>query len=115
MITFTGILTALFVVLAATNGIKRHIKNKAFIKIISYHYLYGALALVFALTHGTLNILEGNLRLTGTVALVLVLLTATLGGTFKQLKTKKLFLWHKAVGPLAILAIVVHIIFNSSF
>ena len=115
MIAFTGILTAVFVLLAATNGMKRHISNKPFRKIASYHYVYGALAALSALTHATLNVLDGNYRITGTIAIILVLLTATLGGSFKQLRHKKLYKWHRAIGPLAIVAIIVHIIFNSSF
>lgn len=114
MIGLTGFLTAAFVLLASLNGLKRKINNKTFRKIASYHYLYGALAALSAIVHGTLNVLDGNLRITGTIALLLVLITATLGGSFKQLKTKSLYKWHRLIGPLSIVAIIVHIILNDS-
>jgi len=114
MIGLTGFLTLTFVLLASLNGLKRKIKNKTFRKIASYHYVYGALSALSAILHGTLNVLDGNLRITGTIALLFVLIAATLGGSFKQLKKPTLYKWHRVIGPLSILAIIVHIILNDS-
>lgn len=115
MVALTGFLTLLFVVLAGLNGLKGKVKNRTFRNLMRYHTLFGGLAALSALVHMTLNLLEGDLRITGTIALVMVLATATLGGSFKKTHNKTVFKYHRVIGPLSLVAIVVHIIFNSSF
>lgn len=115
MIAFTGILTVFFVVLAAMNGLKGTVKNKGFRNVMRYHTMFGGLAALSALTHMTFNLIEGNLRITGTVALIMVLGTAILGGSFQHTRNRTLFKYHRLIGPLSLVAILIHIIFNSSF
>ncbi|MFP4078920.1 MAG: hypothetical protein ACLFUQ_07235 [Candidatus Izemoplasmataceae bacterium] len=115
MIAFTGFLTVFFVVLAALNGMKRKVKYKPFRRLMRYHKLFGGLAAVSALLHMSLTLLEGELRITGTIALLFVLTTAFLGGSFHHTKDKRFYKIHRIIGPLSLLAILVHIIFNSSF
>lgn len=115
MIALTGFLTLFFVVLAAANGLKRKWKYKPFRKLMRYHTVFGTLALVFALVHTALTLADSEMRLTGTVALLFVLITTLLGGSFKHTKDKRLYKVHRVIGPLSLLAILIHIIFNNSF
>lgn len=115
ILTITGITAVVFFLLASLNGLKRKVKNPTFRKIASYHYYYGALAAFAAIIHMTFAVSGGNLRITGAIALLLLLTTTMLGSTFKQTKSKNVFKWHKLLGPLTLLAIIVHIILNSSY
>ena len=115
MVALTGFLTLTFVVLAGLNGLKRKVKNRPYKNLMRYHTLFGGLAALSALVHMTLNLIEGDFRITGTIAILLVLAAATLGGSFKQTHKKTLFKYHRVIGPLSLIAIVIHIIFNSSF
>lgn len=110
-----GVLTVLFFCLAATNKFRKNVKNKILKKLISYHYIYGALAALFAIAHMILVLINYGFRITGLIALLMVVVTAFFGGAFKQLKKKNLFKIHRIIGPLTFIAILVHIIFNSSF
>ena len=84
LIPITGILTATFFFLAAPNGIKRFVKNGAIQWLASQHKLFGALAALTAIVHMTLAVSGGYLRLTGTAAMLGVLVTAILDGGFFQ-------------------------------
>ncbi|MFP4286707.1 MAG: hypothetical protein ACLFRI_03315 [Candidatus Izemoplasmataceae bacterium] len=115
ILTITGITAVFFFLLASLNGLKKRIKHPTFRKIVSYHYYYGALAALSAIIHMTFAVSDGDLRITGTIALLLLLATTMLGSTFKQTKSKALFKWHKLLGPLTLLAIIIHILLNSNY
>ncbi len=110
-----GILTVVFFCLAATNKLRRSVKNKTLKKVISYHYVYGAIAVTLALVHMVIVLINGDFRITGLIALIMIIATGTFGGAFKKLRKKNLFKVHQVIGPLTFVAILIHIIFNSSF
>ena len=115
MVALTGFLTLLFVLLASLNRLKGKVKNPTFKNLMRYHTLFGGLAALFALVHMTINVSAGELRITGTVALLMVLVTVSLGASFNKTHNKNLFKVHRTIGPLTLIAIMVHMIFNSSF
>lgn len=114
-IPITGILTATFFFLAATNGIKRFVNNGAIQWLASQHKIFGALAALTAIVHMTLAVSGGYLRLTGTAAMLGVLVTAFLGGGFFQKGSRWLYIGHRIAGPATAVLIIIHIIFNISY
>ncbi len=115
MESILGILTVLFFCLAATNKLRRIVKNKILKKVISYHYIYGATSVTLALVHMIIVLINGDFRVTGLIALIMIVATGIFGGAFKKLRKKNLFKIHRIIGPLTFIAILIHIIFNSSF
>ena len=115
LIPATGILTAVLFFLAATNGVKRYVKNGAIQWLARQHKVFGALAALSAITHMTIAVSQGELRITGTLAMLGVLITAFLGGGFFQKGSRWLYIGHRIAGPLTALLIIGHIIFNSSY
>lgn len=114
-IPITGILTAVLFFLAATNGIKKYVNNGAIQWLASQHKLFGALAAVSAITHMTIAVSSGELRVTGTAAMLGVLVTAFLGGGFFQKGSRWLYVGHRIAGPATAVLIIIHIIFNSAY
>lgn len=104
-----GYLILFFYVLAATNGIKRYTKNPAVRWIAKQHKLFGLLATITALIHLILNVSNGNLSPTGLITLLLLIATGALGVAFKKQKSKKLYIAHRIVGPLVLLAALLNI------
>jgi hypothetical protein len=109
-----GILTAFFAVLASMNAVKRYTKNKVVLYLAKKHKIFGVHAVVFALAHMILAVIDGQLRITGLITLSLVVLTALFGVLFYKLKKKHFYLIHRGCAMLSIAMIIVHIIFNSS-
>jgi hypothetical protein len=107
-----GIIIVVFVVLAATNGLKRHVKHPFVKAIAKQHRLFGALAAGFALIHMIVAVSSGETRIAGLLALVAVLVTAVLGGMVYKLKNKTVLMVHRISGPVAFLLIIIHIFTN---
>lgn len=105
-----GYLIIALYLLAATNGLKRYTKNPTVRAIARNHQLFGALASLVALTHFIVNLINGNTNIFGLLTLILLVATGALGGAFKKTKNKALYRAHRVVGPLVLVAIVVHLI-----
>lgn len=114
-IPLTGILTTVFFFLAATNGIKKFVNNGVIQWLAANHKAFGALAALTAIIHMTLAVSGGYLRITGTLAMLGVLVTAFMGGGFFQKGSRWLYIGHRIAGPVSALLIIIHIIFNSSY
>ena len=109
-----GILTVLFIFLASINGLKRYTKL-GFVKAIAkQHKLFGMLATTFAFIHLIVALSLGELRLTGALALVALLVTGVSGMLFSKLTKKNLYILHRIAGPVAFILVIIHIILNSS-
>ncbi len=115
LIPITGIVTAVFFFLAATNGIKKYVKNGVVQFLASQHRLFGALAALTAIVHMILAVSMGALRITGTVSILGILVTAIAGGGFFQKGSRGLYITHRIAGPVTAVLIIIHIIFNSAY
>lgn len=113
-ISILGILTAVFFLLASFNGLKRYVKAPIVKAIAKQHRLFGMLATLTALVHMFMAVSAGELRITGTLALIGVVITGMLGMAFYQSKNKSLYLAHRLAGPITFVLIIIHIIFNAS-
>lgn len=92
-------------------------KNKALAKLAkllrTVHKPLGIAIVVLAIIHGILAL--GALRLhTGTIAGIMLIATAVLGGTFYRLKKKPLLIAHRTMALLFALFVLVHLIFPSA-
>ena len=114
-IALLGILTVIFFLLASLNALKRYMKNPFIKKLASQHRLFGMLASLTALVHMLLAMIDGNLRITGALALIALIATGFMGMMYSTQKTKPFYIAHRILGPLTLLFIVLHIILNSSF
>ncbi len=112
LITILGILAATFFVLAATNGLKRYVKHPWVKSIAKKHRLFGMLASFTALIHMVVAVSMGELRITGSLALLGIFTTGML---FSEKKTKALYIAHRIAGPVTFVLILIHIIFNSNY
>lgn len=115
IISLLGILTALFFFLASLNALKGYIKNDAIKWIAKNHKLFGLLSVVTAIIHMTVVVSSGELRITGTLALLGVIITGALGFIFYSEKQKGYYLAHRIAGPVTFILILIHIIFNSTY
>ena len=94
-----------------------HNKNKALARLAkllrTVHKPLGIAILVLAVVHGILAL--GALRLhTGTIAGIMLIATAALGGSFYRLKKKPLLIAHRTLALLFALFVLVHLIFPSA-
>lgn len=110
-----GILVAVFFFLAATNGLKKYVKNPIITAIAKQHRLFGALAALTAVVHMGFAVYLGMLRITGSLALIGIIVTAVLGATYSKGGNRTLYVAHRIAGPLTAVLIIVHIIFNSQY
>jgi DMSO/TMAO reductase YedYZ heme-binding membrane subunit len=109
-----GILTVIFFILASTNGIKRYYKNNVVIWISSKHKLFGMLASITALMHFIIALSLDELRLTGLLTLIALLITGAMGMLFYKLKKKPLYMVHRIMGPITLILIIIHMILNAT-
>lgn len=107
-----GIITAVFFVLAALNGVKKFVKNPLITALANQHRLFGALAAVSALIHMVVSVSFGELSITGTLSLVALIVTGAMGFLFSERKEKKYYVYHRIAGPVAFVIILAHIILN---
>ena len=107
-----GIIMVVFVVLAATNGLKRYVRHPLVKVVAKQHRLFGALAAGFTLVHMIVALSSGETRVSGLLALIAVLVTAGLGAMVYKLKNKTVLMIHRISGPVAFLLIIIHIITN---
>ena len=107
-----GIITAAFFLLASLNGLKRIVKSPIINAVASKHKWFGALAGVSALVHMVVSISFGELSITGTLSLLAVISTGTLGFLHSERKDRRLYIYHRIAGPIALLLIITHIIVN---
>ena len=94
-----------------------HNKSKALARLIkilrAVHKPLGIAILVLAIVHGILAL--GSLRVhTGTIAGIMLIITAVLGGSFYRLKKRPLFIAHRTMALLFALFVLVHLIFPSA-
>ena len=92
-------------------------KNKALAKLAkllrTVHKPLGIAIVVLAVVHGILAL--GALRLhTGTIAGIMLIITAVLGGSFYGLKKKPVLIAHRTMALLFALLVLVHLIFPSA-
>jgi hypothetical protein len=115
MISLLGILTVIFFLLAGLNGLKKYIKNDFVLFFSKHHKRFGFLSIVTAIIHMTVAVSSGELRITGTIALLGVITTGALGFIFYSEKQKGYYLAHRIAGPVTFLLILIHILFNSNY
>jgi len=108
----TGGTAVLFFALAGMNGLKPYIKSPVLTAITKRHKLFGALSSIAALGHMFFAFINADLRISGMLALLGLIATGMLGGAFSQSKDKRLYLLHRAAGPVTAGLIVLHIIVN---
>jgi hypothetical protein len=111
--TLTGSLIVLFFLLASLNGLKKYVKSPIIKAIAKQHRLFGFLATTTAFLHMGYAVSQGNLRPTGAVTLLALILTGTFGALFSKSKNKTLYILHRIMGPLTLVLIIVHVILNS--
>jgi len=111
----TGLLTVIFAILAGLNMMTKYTNLNLVKRVANKHRIFGMLSTLTALVHMVIAIANGELRITGLLALVSLILTGVFGILFYKLKDKKLYLAHRIMGPVAFLLILIHVIFNVSF
>lgn len=108
----TGSTAVTFFALAGMNGLKPYINSPVLRAITSRHKLFGMLSSVAALTHMSYALFNGQLRISGSLALLGLIATGAFGATFSQSNDRRLYLLHRIAGPLTAGLIVLHIIVN---
>jgi hypothetical protein len=93
-------------------------KNKQLLRFIkalrTVHKPLGLVLVASVIVHGILAL--GTLRLhTGTLAGIILIVTAALGGTFYLLKKKPVLIAHRTAASLLTLLVLIHLIFPSAF
>jgi len=114
ILAILGILIVVFFGLASINGLKRYIKSPLIKEIAKKHKLFGMLATFTALIHMLVAVIDGKLRITGTLALIALIATGMMGMMFANQKSKALYIAHRIMGPVTLVLIIIHILFNSS-
>lgn len=115
VLTVLGVLSFLMFVLASMNGLRKYTKHQWIKKISKNHKIFGLSATLLALVHLILAISLGELRLTGLLALVFLMLTGFTGMLFAKLKKKLYYKLHRILGPLAFIFILIHMILNYKY
>lgn len=110
LISIFGILTIATFFVAALNGLKRYVKHPLLRKLSLNHYLIAGVAAVFSLTHLTLNIIEGQFKITGLLLIVMLFSTLSLGGIIKQKKNRKIVPFHRLFVALTFVFFLIHVI-----
>lgn len=110
----SGSFIVLFFFLASLNGLKRYVKVGFIKEIAKGHRVFGMLATLAAFFHMGYAVSQGNLRPTGALALLGLILTGSFGALFSKSKNKTLYIAHRIMGPLTFVLIIIHIIFNST-
>lgn len=111
----TGSTAVTFFALAGSNGLKPYIKSTILSVIAKRHKLFGMLSSVAALIHMSYALFNGQLRISGSLALLGLIATGAFGATFSKSKDKRLYLLHRIAGPVTAGLIVLHIIVNVSW
>jgi len=114
ILSLLGIFTVVFFFLASLNGVKKYIKSPIITKIAKQHRIFGMLATFTVLVHMLVAVIGGDLRITGALALISLIITGMMGMMFSQAKKKALYVAHRIMGPLTLVLIIIHIILNSS-
>lgn len=112
LLVVLSILTAVFIVLASINGLKRYTKNGLVRAISKKHRLFGMAASTLSLVYLMVALTQGQLRLIGALGFSALLITGLSGMLFFKLKNKNLYLIHRVMGPIAFILVIIHIIFN---
>lgn len=110
---------ALLVIITAPYWLKKlnlwlfHWKGKAYQQAIKFlrklHKPLGIALVLLAILHGYLAL--GTFRLhTGSLAWIMLLITAVFGGAFYRLKKAPLFKWHKAFALIVVLFTALHLL-----
>jgi len=115
LLVVLGILTAICLLLALSNGLKPYFKHKALKMVYRNHKGFGMLATLFGLSHFLVAILNESLRLSGMLSLIALVLTGVFGMAFSKLKQKPLYIVHRGFAVITFVLIIVHIVVNTSF
>jgi hypothetical protein len=115
ILAITGILAVILFLLASLNGLKPYIKTSWIKKITHHHRILGMLSSFIALIHMIVAIINDSLRITGALTLLLLIATGLAGMLFKTFKKKKFYLLHRLLGPITMVFMIIHIVFNHSF
>lgn len=114
ILTILGILIVIFFMLASLNGVKKYVKSPLITTIAKQHRIFGMLATFTALIHMLIAVIDGELRITGTLALISLIVTGMMGMMFSKEKKKALYIAHRIIGPVTFILIIIHIILNST-
>ena len=113
--SITGSLIVLFFLLVSVNGFKQFTDSKVVTAIAKQHRIFGMLATLSAFIHMGYSVSQGQLRPTGAITLISLLATGTFGMLFATKKKPWMYIVHRIMGPVTVVFIIIHIIFNSSF
>lgn len=111
----TGSTAVVFFALAGSNGLKPYIKSPILTAISKRHRLFGAISTVAALIHMSVAVFNGQLRISGSLALLGLIATGAFGATFSKSKDRRLYLLHRIAGPVTAGLIVLHVIVNANW
>jgi phosphatidylserine synthase len=112
--SITGAIIVLFFLLASVNGIKKYVKSPLISAIAKQHRVFGMLATLAAFVHMGYAVSQGQLRPTGAITLLALISTGLFGALFATQKKPWMYKAHRIMGPVTIVLIIVHIIFNSN-
>lgn len=112
--SITGAFIVLFFLLASVNGIKQIVKSPIIDAIAKQHRIFGMLATLSAFIHMGYSVSQGQLRPTGAMTLLALLSTGLFGALFATKKKLWMYVAHRIMGPVTVVLIVIHIIFNST-
>ncbi|MBN2268648.1 MAG: hypothetical protein V3569_04275 [Acholeplasmataceae bacterium] len=115
MLFTLGVVTVIFAVLASVNALKSHSENKMIMGIAKYHKIFGLLAILFGIAHMVFAIMDNQLRITGLLVILSLVLTGLFGMLFYKTKTIWMYKVHRLLGPLTILLILIHVLLNTNF
>lgn len=115
MLFVFGILAVLFALLAVLNVLNVSSEHKLLLSIQKNHKIFGMLASLSGIIHLVIVITNSQFRVTGAIALLVIILTGVFGLIFNKTKEKWAFITHKGCAMGSLVLILLHIIFNSSF
>jgi len=113
IISLLGILTVLCAVLASMNALKKYTKHGLIIWLSKRHKIFGGVAVILAISHMVLALVNQSFRLTGLLAILTILFTGLFGILFYKLKQKVFYMTHRMLAMMSILFIIIHIVLNS--
>ncbi len=114
VLAILGFLTLTFFLLASLNALKRFVKVPFILKLAKQHRIFGVTSAFLALIHMFVAVLDGELRITGALALIALICTAMMGLVYSQQRSKAFYIVHRIMGPLTLVLMIVHMILNSS-
>jgi succinate dehydrogenase/fumarate reductase cytochrome b subunit len=112
--SITGSIIVLFFLLASVNGLKKYVESPIVLAIAKQHRVFGMLATLTAFVHMGYALSQGQLRPTGAITLLALIATGLFGALYATQKKTWMYIAHRIMGPVTIVFIIIHVIFNSS-